>query len=225
MSCLWALFYGLLLILAARNFWAAPSRVGVVVGTLVVAALLAAAGFCLWASLDARKSWGPEYVEVHAGPGTHVVRISPVWKAPGFSVRLVRKAARDAEPDFPRDALLACEWTLAGLSEQVHHHTRECGCALNDSLFDVWTDAKTADLGYVVSAETRPMLEEAVIEVTCPWSYRNHIAMISGFAELAIVFLVSGAILGICGVISQALRLKRAGSTTPSSDPRSQATS
>jgi hypothetical protein len=201
--------YFLLLVAGASDFWARPSKFTIVSGLTVVLVLAGLAGWCLVESIELRSSWGPEYCDLPSSPGPQSVRLNPVGRSPGYHVRVVRKEGRQSVP--PLNEVIKCKWSLPEATHQVHWHDQKCSCNSKDDLFDLWTDVKPLKLSYEVTGETRPMLESCVLEVECPFSFRNHIAMGGAFLGCSIIALLAGAILAASAVAVNFFRARRSG--------------
>ena len=178
------------------------------------------ASFCLGRGVQLKQSAGPLYYDLPAAPaGPHKVTLSRPGLSPGYRGRLVHRKDRSFDKDLFAK-LAGCNWRIP-ICEKLILSVRTFD---RDGVFEFESEYPDLVLQYEVTPEIRPLLDEVVLELSCPAGFRETMARGLGTLKLFMALYLGGLLLAALGARSQRrqLRLQKAAAPDPSAiGPRS----
>jgi hypothetical protein len=177
----------------------------------LIAAWVALAGFAGlvliwgWSTLQLKLAVIPVYYNLPSGPtDSQTIRIRRPGCSSGFRGQIVRRKDRTFDWQLYQQ-LISCDWKITICEDLVlSHHT--CG---RNGVIEFASKYDEVSLQYQVNQRTRPLLAEAVLEVTCPEDFRSGVTGVLHMTELMLGLHVGGMLLAALGITLQRRRIRR----------------
>jgi hypothetical protein len=187
-------------------------RSNLIAAWVAMAGFAGLASFCFWQGVELKRSAGPAIYPIPTDPpGSHSIMIQKLGVGPGFRCRLVSKKDGSFDPTvIPR--LDACRFRIPfcinmALGE-VHAFDSDGGMELKSGVSAI-------GLKYETTPETIPLLQQLVVEVTCPPGFQKVILegprTLNNFKWI----YVGGLFLATFGAGNQRRRMRRLRATDP----------
>lgn len=202
-----ALFLGLALLALMGG----ARRARLVLAWTAMAGFAGLALLSFWQGILLRQSASPEYYDLPASPpGPHRVTLSRPGASPGYRARLVTRSDRRFEQDR-LGKLEASGWRVM----TCEHLVMSRFTFDPEGVMEFESEMPEVVLEYEVAAETGPLLENTVLEVTCPTSFRAAIGPGLAVIKLRMAFFLAGLLVSAWGASSQRRRLRAQKVTAP----------
>lgn len=200
---------GLLALLSLRNFYASPSKFGIVSGRvgMVVFAAMAAIGF--WQVRELQGIQRTEYYELPTEKaGWNQITLQRPGKLRGYAGRLVMKEGRAPLSPAMRAKSDACFWEIPGSTAALVNE-RSGFLGWDWMIFDATGVEGSLDVRYQVTEETRTFLKPLLLEVTCSPGELEGVAIGRGVFSFWMAGFLLALLFASLGVTIQKRRLAK----------------
>jgi hypothetical protein len=199
--CTSALFAGLaLLALLGR-----ADRSRLIAAWVAMVGFAGFASFCFWKGIQLQQSVIPVYYEFPASPpGPQKLTLHKPGLSPGYRVRPVTREDRRFDKDLhgklnaPFGGINICE----KMALSRHRFDPQ-------GVLEFESEYSTVVFQYEATAENRPLLEQAALEVTCPTGFHKYMAQGLTTLKLRTASFLGGLLLAGLGASAQRRKLRR----------------
>jgi hypothetical protein len=195
-------------------------RSRLIVAWVAMVGFAAFASFWFWEGVQLRRSVGPVTYDLRsASEGPQKVTLYRTGVVPGYRGRLVRRKDRSFDKELGAK-LGIWSWKIS-ICENLALKRITFD---QDGVFEFESELSDVVLQYEATPETRPLLEEVVLELTCPGGFRKGMAQQASFLNSRMGMDIVGLLLAAVGAGVQRRKMRRLSPTTPvpsTSDPRS----